>query len=246
MNLIPQPALSNVRFSQYLRGVNGLGTGVPVLGPSIQTGAAAGGAIAAAILAPGVATWGALAVPVVGAAIAGVLLAVNLFLNRMGPKQKVWTTQIANEAEQLLQRNLDAWNNSDKYVSEQQVALANFDAIWNMVLEKCGDPKMGEPGERCINERKEGGVAPWCPKPGGVGCDWFILYRRPISDDPELRADPTNTVASVSETVTNVSDSIGSSIASTLGLTGQTAQTLGRWFVPGLIGVLVLVMVVGD
>ncbi len=126
-------------------------------------------------------TWGTAAIPIIGAAVAGVTIALMMYFNRKGPKQKVATTEIVNKIEPLMQENLKGYLEGPRTVESQRQALANFDAGWQFVVEHCGIPEMGEPGRRCISERQRGGTAPWCPT--GSGCDWFILYRDPIAND---------------------------------------------------------------
>ena len=162
----------------------GLGEGgVPVLQPVLGTGLSVAGTFTTAALAPGALTGASLAVPVIGAAIAGVTLAVGLWMNRMGPKQKVYTTRIVDEAEPLLVQNLDAWRRSPKHRSEQAAALQNFDAVWAAVVASCDRPEMGAPGQNCIRDRQRGSTK---------GYDWFALYRDPIANDPNVTADPVD------------------------------------------------------
>jgi len=154
-----------------------------VLQPALQTAFSSGSSIAVAAIA-----GKSLAVPVIGAAIAGVTLAIGLWMNRRGPKQKVYTTQIVNEAEPLLQQNLDAWNASNKTRSEQAQALQNFDQIWSAVVAACDRPELGNPGQACINDRKPGGR--W---------DWAAYYRTPILNDANVTDDPiSNAFAEIS------------------------------------------------
>lgn len=134
--------------------------------------------IAAGVMAQ---IWPALAVPVVGAAVAGVTVALTLLFNRKGPAQKVATTKIVDQVEPLLQDNLRGYMEGPRTYASQEQALQNFDAAWAYLAEKCGASVMGEPGQRCISERQRGGSAPWCPT--GTGCDWFALYRDPIAND---------------------------------------------------------------
>jgi hypothetical protein len=224
-------SLANIRFSQSLRGVPGVGfsplgaaaflaspfpdiellpaaiyrwrhhgmgqdgAGVSVRKPLVSFGAETGAALTTAATgaaASGTSITASLAVPLIGAAIAGVLLGLKLWLGRMGPKQKRWTSQMADEAEKHLVELNQAWQSSNKHASEQAVILQGIDEMFALLEQKCGDPKMGEPGQRCINERlRPGQPAPWCPKPGHVGCDWIALYRDPVANDPEVVPDPT-------------------------------------------------------
>lgn len=108
-------------------------------------------------------------VPVVGAGVAGVTLAVSAFLNRKGPQQKRMTSQWADEAERLLVQNRDQFLASGSNEADRAAALENFDAIFGELVSMCSDPAMGAPGQRCVSERQRGGQ--W---------DWFALYRDPI------------------------------------------------------------------
>lgn len=137
------------------------------LASSAAASAAAGGSGLILGLAP------ALAVPVVGAAIAGITLVVGMWVNRKGPKQKVATTEIVNEAEPLLKQNLDAFLAGGQTRVDQQQALYNFDSIWDLVVQKCSDPYNGTPGQNCVRDRQRGSTK---------GYDWFRLYRDPIAN----------------------------------------------------------------
>lgn len=151
----------------------------------VQIGSAVTGALSKTIAtaaAPHLGMSLAVAVPIVGAALAGTWLAVSAWMNRKGPKQKQWTTQVVNELEPLLQQNVQAYlNESPRSKAAQTYALQVFDHVWSQVVEGCSQPQMGEPGRRCISERERGGSAKWCPT--GTGCDWFASYRDPIAND---------------------------------------------------------------
>lgn len=145
--------------------------------PSIAGGVVTAGGSSS--LAAGV--WGAAAVPVVGAIVAGVTIGLMALLNRKGPKQKVATTQIVDSVEPYLAENRDGYFAGPRTRSSQAQALANFDAGWDYVRQNCGDATMGDPGKRCISERDRGGR--W---------DWFALYRDPIVNDPGVQPDPAS------------------------------------------------------
>jgi hypothetical protein len=119
--------------------------------------------------------------PLVGAAIAGIALAITAWVARRGPKQKIQTTHIVDEAEPFLIQNLNAYLGGPRTLSNQAVGLQNFDAIWARVVAECSQAQYGEPGERCVNDRKEGSTK---------GYDWFKMYRTPIANDPTVVADP--------------------------------------------------------
>ena len=176
------------------RGASGLGqgsageqiarTGVVAAG-TIMSGLAvsAAGASAASVAAGGAASTvfmaSSLAVPVIGAVVAGVVLALTLLFNRKGPKQRVATTEIVNKVEPLLQENLAGYMAGPRTVSSQAQALENFKAGWAYVVEYCDTPAMGNPGQACVRDRQPGGQ--W---------DWKSYYYDPIANDMGVIPDP--------------------------------------------------------
>ncbi len=130
--------------------------------------ATAGSAVTAALP---VVTHVAWAVPVVGAAVAGVTLALGLIFGRKGPQQKVASTKIVDELEPQLAANVKAYVEGPRTPESQAAALANFDAAWAYLKSTaaCGSPDLGDPGKRCISDRDRGGKT-----------DWFSYYRDPI------------------------------------------------------------------
>ena len=122
--------------------------------------------------------WMTAIIPFIGPIIAGVTFGLGLLFNRKGPKQKVATTLIVDKVEPLLKQNLDGYMSGPRNTSSQRQALANFDAGWAYVVDGCGIPEMGDPGQRCVQERQAGGQ--W---------DWFARYRDPIANDTQVRAD---------------------------------------------------------
>jgi hypothetical protein len=158
-------------------GVSGLGQTsvgqqIALSAPSIA-GATIGSLAAAHV------GWAAAAIPIVGPVIAGVTLGLMALFARKGPRQKVATTQIVDQVEPLLAKNRDEYLALPVHnTSAQQQAIANFEAGWQYVVEHCGIPEMGDPGQRCISERKRGGR--W---------DWFALYLDPIANDPNVVPD---------------------------------------------------------
>ena len=120
-------------------------------------------------------------------------------------------TTIANQVEAQLRANLQNYlSQPTHYASVQQASLGVFDRAWSLLLQNCGNPALGSAGQRCISERQRGGVAPWCPNPGHTGCDWFILYRDQIANDPNVVPDPTSSSSSTvqMQAVTNPDGSV--------------------------------------
>lgn len=167
--------------------------GIQVLQPSITTGIAAGGGVATAAIA-----GTSLAVPIIGAAIAGVTLAIGLWLNRKGPKQKVATTHIVDQEETFLKQNIQAWNSSNKSSAEQQQAIANFYTVWNEVVANCSDDQYGNPGHACIEDRMPAGMTIMAGGKSYTGngrFNWFDWYLAPIQNDPNVQSG--NAVSSI-------------------------------------------------
>lgn len=211
----------------------GLGaTGTDIANASVGTASAIVGANTTAIAA----TLG-VSVPIVGIAIAGIVMAVSLWLNRMGPKQKRWTTQIADEATAQLQNVKSIYFANPYNPANQVAALGAVDQLLQAIQDGCGQSQMGEPGKRCISERLvRGGSAPWCPT--GTGCDYLTEYRDPIANDPRAAQWQTQ-----QQGVTAGADMLPSAIG---GAIAQAAQS--NWFpyaIAAAVG-LVLLNSLGD
>ena len=158
----------------------------------------------------------AAAVPVIGAAVAGVALGLQLLLNRKGPKQKVASTQIVDELEPLLKNNVEAYMSGPRTRSSQAAALQNFDDAWAYLVssEACGNTQLGNPGKACIADRGQGGK--W---------DWFTRYRGPIAQDAGVKDDP-------------VADSISQLLP---GASAETIEQIGSLLPFGLIALALLI-----
>ena len=164
------------------RGLGDAGQLGVTLGGSAVTGVLAGLHAAGAI---GGTVGAGIAAGAVSFGIGAVAALALAFLNRKGPKQKVATTQIANEIEPLLQQNLAAWNASAKTCADQAVALATFDSLWNSLVNACAQPSLGDPGHSCIDDRLPVGVEfEWNTfhLHGNGMWNWFAYYRDPIAN----------------------------------------------------------------
>ncbi len=195
-----------VPLGSRTQGLQGLGQGAEQK-LAISSTQIAGGTLATVASTGGL--WGmsaAVAVPVIGAAVAGITFALVKLFGRLGPKQKVATTHVVDTIEPILAENRDQYLAGPRTRSSQEQALANFDAGWQWVKDHCLIPEMGDPGRRCVEDRQSGGQ--W---------DWFAYYRDPIANDPEVRPDPI------------FSDSAGNLFADV----GQLAQGNGPLLVAG-------------
>ena len=161
------------------------GTGAQITNTAITAGGQAATAIGIA--------QGAAWVPLVGPIVAGVALAVGLLLNRKGPRQKVETTKIVDQLEPLLKQNVEGYLAGPRTRTSQAAALKTFDDAWAWLTsaDGCGNPEMGEPGDRCISDRQQGSCK-WNDAAGSCW-NWFKGYRDPIATDPDVKPDPTPT-----------------------------------------------------
>lgn len=181
-----------VRAYRYLGGIGHLGQSTSATAESIaQVGAQTTIGILASLHA--VIGGVALAGPV-GVAIAGVIAVAGMIASRFhGCGQTcIQASNIANKVEDALKQNLDTYMAAPiHHASLQAAALNNVDVALNALNQACSNPQLGKAGQRCISERLvRGGTAPWCPKPGHTGCDWFVLYRDAIANDPHVVPDP--------------------------------------------------------
>jgi hypothetical protein len=143
-----------------------LGTGLTISSAAITSAATTGASIGSS------ATWLAAAGGPIGLAVAGVTIALIAVFKRKRPGQKRATTEIVNDVEPELVKNLNGYFAGPRTAASQAQALANFDAGWQWVTDNCGQAAMGDPGHWCIDDRKPGGQ--W---------DWFARYRDPIAND---------------------------------------------------------------
>lgn len=160
-------------------------TGIPVTVPVLSTAGTASIPIVGGILAAGPATFGTLAIPIIGAAIAGISLAVGLWLNRKGPKQAEATTHIVDQAESFLKQYLAAWNSSNKTQAEKDLYLKDFWQIWQQVVDACSNDAYGSPGHACIEDRMPQGMtitAGGKTYKGNGKWNWFAYYFDPVNN----------------------------------------------------------------
>ena len=177
--------------------------GLQGLGASEGQLITSGAVIGAGVATPAIAATIGLAVPIVGAAIAGITLLITALLNRKGPKQKTITTGYANEVEGYMKQNLAAWQaTSPKTATSQNQALQNFMSLWNELVTACDKAELGNPGQNCVNDRKRGGK--W---------DWWSYYYDPIANDPNIEPDimasASGVLASANSTVASISSTLG-------------------------------------
>lgn len=185
--------------AQVVGVVSSVGTPVATAGiASALSTTTAAGATTILGMAP------ALAVPIIGAALAGITFAaIKLIQNSGCGPTCIQATEYANQAEPLLRQNLNAYFALPKPRSQsaQTAALQNFDAIWAQLVKLWSDPSLGNAGKRGISDR-QAGACTWkqnadygaeisaAGEPGMGQCwNWFSGYRDPIANDPNVVPD---------------------------------------------------------
>jgi len=167
-------------------------------------GAAAGSIVPAWLVAAG--SVGGPVGAIIGAGIMGVTMAIEAIINSGCGQTCVVTSQWANQAEKLLQQNIQAYFaiNPPRPKSLQQQATQNFQTIWNTLVQQCSQPGLGTAGKNCIADRADGGCKwkagapsyPGQPSPGSCW-NWWNGYYYPIATDTQTYDD------SVAAPVTN-------------------------------------------
>ena len=169
---------------------------------------------------------GAIAIPIIGAAIAGVTLGIVAILNSGCGQTCIVTSNWANQAADLLEKNIQAYfaEPAPRTAEQKAQALANFDQIWNYLSQQCGNPQLGTAGQNCIADRMAGackwhqtGQPEFPGQPANGACwNWFNAYRDPIADDPAV----------VTQTTVDPAGSIASAIPATIGGLDTTTLAL--------------------
>jgi hypothetical protein len=197
----------------------------------LNIGSSAGGALASGAISSAGGFLGmsaSVAIPVVGAAIAGVaLLATYLIKNSGCGVTCVETSSWANQAATILGQNIAAYFAlpTPRSQSSQAAALATFDQVWAQLVQNCSQAGTGTAGQKCISDRQAGActwkqtaaaVPPWGTPAAGECWNWFNGYRDPIANDPNVADDAT-------ATATNPAAYVASDLSS---LTGSSSGLL--------------------
>lgn len=201
--------------AQIVQQTSAIGTPVVLAGlSSSAASAAAASGTAATIL--GMAP--ALAIPVIGAAIAGITLGVVALLKSGCGQTCIVTSNWANQAEDLLKKNIQAYFSqpAPRTDAQKAVALANFDSIWNYLVSQCSNAQLGAAGRNCITDRQAGACKwkqtsdspllqyPGEPQPGECW-NWTSGYRRPIELDQTISA---ASIPGITSALTSASSSL--------------------------------------
>lgn len=200
-----------------------------VLASSAASSAAAGGS--GLILG----MTASVAVPVIGAAIAGAVLAITYLVKNSGCGPTcVVTSQWADQASQLLDQNIKAYFSqpAPRSRAQQAASLAGFDQVLNYLVQNCSQASLGNAGKRCISDRQAGActwkaLAPAYPGQPAIGeCwNWFNAYRDPIANDPNVVDTPESDAV-----VQSINQALGLGSTFPIGLVlGAALIGLGLW-----------------
>lgn len=203
-----------------------VGTGTAMsTGSKIEGAAAAGLSITGAIFALTPALTAVCppcgAALAIGAALVGII--GNMF---KGCGQScIDATKYANQAEPLLVQNVQNYTSAPvRIASLQRQALANFDAIFTALEQKCQQIG-GQGGTNCIADRVAGAckwkATPWTwtqnqdgsytyTPAGAAGSgsqcwNWAYGYRDPIAQDPGVTPDPVTGSPAVDSALSSIS-----------------------------------------
>ena len=164
---------------------------------------------------------------VIGAAAAGIATVISLLFK---PNlQKIQASNDANQIETILKQNLANWLSiptNQRYASEQAAALQVFDNGW-LQYQNAVQPDLAK-APNSISDRQEGSCAyhtaqcagwdgetytPNLPNQSSGCCwNWFVGYRDPIANDPNVQPDPVS--SAVSSVVGSVGSDVGSLVSS--------------------------------
>lgn len=207
--VVPYKGYRGVPLGMGITAEQGVSTAASI-GTPLLTGALAANAASTALATGTAATIlglsPALAIPIIGAAMVGVTIAVIglIKLSKGCGQTCIVTSQWANQAEDLLKQNLAAYLALPvpRPRSAQNTALSNYNVVVARLTQMCSDPATGPAGQRCISDRAAGACV-WRDASGACW-NWDSGYRVPIASDPNVADD------SIAAKASGVFSSIGS------------------------------------
>jgi hypothetical protein len=203
-----------------------------VLSPVVST---VGGSAAATAL--GVSA--SLAIPIVGAAFAGLMIGIEALLNSGCGQTCVETSEWANQASAQLDQLIAAYFGvpAPRPQSLQTTYLQLFQQIWNTLVSQCSQPNLGTAGQNCISDRQDGAckwkaAAPAYPgEPAAGTCwNWWNAYYWPVANDPNVVPDAQLQTPTPANAISAVTGS-GTSVAAASSDTGVTSVPTWAWLV---------------
>lgn len=223
MNATPQYGWNRAGYVMPPGGIGSLGDSRPI------TQAIGSGLLSAA---------GPIALIPFGQLPAAIIAAVGALTNLIGgffkpDLTKIQASQIVDRIEaETLKPLRDDWKSlpADKKTTALQAAyLEVFDAAWKSVLQGCRNPALAQAGVNCIADRQQGGChytvdgqTPGVPPNCG---NWFIWYRSPIADDPDVTASAAQNPTTQQPTDTSTPGSAGGSNDTSTGNTSTISSS---------------------
>jgi hypothetical protein len=161
------------------------------------------------------------AVPIIGAAIAGITIGIEAILNSGCGQSCIVTSNWANEAEKLLADNIAKYFAipAPRPRSVQALAVNNGRAIIAYLTQECSQPGLSTAGKNCIEDRQAGACKwrqtadspllkyPGEPQPGECW-NWVSGYIDPIASDPNAVDDAALALAQAEGSVAGAFSSV--------------------------------------
>ena len=184
-------------------------------------------------IATAIAAGATLTIPIIGAALGAVTLAIEAILNSGCGNTCVVTSNWANQAADQLQNNIEEYFAipSPRPQSAQTTAVGNFMSVWNYLVQECSAPSLGTAGQNCISDRQEGAchyqaAPPQFPgQPATGACwNWWNAYHDPIANDPDVISDEAYTALQTtgSSTGTTSTPSTTATVSTASGISSST------------------------
>jgi hypothetical protein len=197
--VIPRASTGGYLVSRPFKTLSGLSAGSPTV-QQISGTVLSGGMGIATAAAAGL----SLTLPIIGAAIGAVTIAIEAILNSGCGETCIETSNWANQAEQLLIQNIQEYFSipAPRPQSAQTAAVSNGYSIINYLTQQCSNPQLGKAGQNCISDRQAGACTwkqtstspllqyPGEPQPGQCW-NWVNGYIDPIANDPNVVSDAT-------------------------------------------------------
>lgn len=216
---IPRAAVGGYFVTRPYKTLAGLSAGSPTVNQIAGTVLSGGAGIATAIAA-----GASLTIPIIGAAIGAVTLAINALLNSGCGQTCIVTSNWANQAEALLKQNISEYFSipAPRPQSAQTTAVQNGNAIINYLTQQCSNMQLGAAGQNCIADRQAGACKwkqttdspllayPGEPQPGQCW-NWVNGYIDPIANDPNVVPDDTYSASVPASSATQTSAVVSSS-----------------------------------
>lgn len=200
----------------------------------------------------------AVAIPLIGAALAGVTFAVTKLIANSGCGPTcIKSSDYANQAGDLMTKNMNAYLAlpAPRARTAQAVALQNFDSLWAQLVNLCtNDPELANTtaGRNCVADRQEGackwraaaggwnqnsngtwGYKPWGPAGSGGDCwNYFVGLRDPIANDPQVVDDSQTPAGAAAGSGAGAPATVGGapgSAGSAVASVAALASTLPAW-----------------